>query len=360
MKITMKYNIILLLFSAVVLLGACKKKEIEDPSTNSSPIFTATGTLGSESFLIEAGNDNVFMNTFVNMSNGVKVYSGKLGNEEMEIEIGLHEGNIDLEVPFNIQNFPASLTFAALPSQPLAFLSKDLLPNSMFIEEVRWYIDGAFSGVNDVEIIEPGKYNVCAEVEFNDGSEATLCNEMILGFAVNASCKMRHVLQSNGNLKVWMDAYSTPIDHILWYVDETLVGESSNLETNIDNENHLISAEIFYTNGAHRKKSILVDGSLSGKLIDDFSVFENGSVSQTKWDNSVILNVKKNGLTYSSAGADNSESSIQMISLSYYGKNSMGKDVYKCVASVSVNVREGQSGAILPLDFTTTFGLEMH
>ncbi len=356
----MKYNTILLLFFTVVLFGACKKKEIKDPSINSSPIFTATGTLGSESFLLEAGNENVFMNTFIKMSNGVKVYSGKLGNGEMEIEIGLHEGNIDLELPFNIQNFPSSLNFAALPSQPLAFLSKDLLPNSMFIEEVRWYIDGAFSGVNDVEIIEPGKYNVCAEVEFNDGSEATLCNEMILGFAVNASCKMRHVLQSNGNLKVWMDAYSTPIDHILWYVDDTFVGESNSLETNIDSQNHLISAEIFYTNGAQRKKSILVDGSLSGKLIDDFSVFENGSVSQTKWDNSVILKVKKNGLTYSSAGADNTESSIQMISLSYYGKNSAGKDVYKCVASVSVNVREGQSGATFPLDFTTTFGLEMH
>ena len=356
----MKYNTIVLLFFAIVLLGACKKKEIEDPSPDSGPIFTATGTLGNETFLLEAGNDNVFMNTSINMSNGVKVYSGKLGNEEMEIEIGFHESNIDLEVPFSIQNFPTSLKFATLPSQTLAFLSKDLLPNSMFIEEVKWFINGVFSGVNDVEIIEPGKYNVCAEVKFNDGSEATLCNEMILGFAVNASCKIRHILQSNGNLKVWLDAYSTPVDHILWYVDDVLVGENENLETNIDDQNHLVSAEIFYTNGAHRKKSILVDGSLSGKLIDDFSVFENGSVSQVKWDNSVILKMKKDGLVYSSAGADNTMSSIQILNLSYYGKNSAGMDVYKCAASVNVNVREGQAGETLPLNFTTTFGFEMH
>jgi hypothetical protein len=360
MKTTMKYNTILLLFFAIALLSACKKKEIENPTTNSSPIFTAAGTVGNENFLLEAGNENVFMSTFINMSNGVKVYSGKLGNEDMEIEIGFHEGNIDLDGPFNVQTFPMNLKFAALSSQPLAILSKDLLPNSMFIEEVKWYINGVFTGVNDVEIIEPGKYNVCAEVEFNDGSEATLCNEMILGFAVNASCKMRHVLQSNGNLKVWLDAYSTPVDHVLWHVDDTLIGESMNLNTNIDHQNHLISAEIYYMNGAHRKKSILVDGSLSGKLIDDFSVFENGSVSQIKWDHSVVLKVKKNGLVYSSVGADNTASSIQLLNLSYYGKNSAGKDVYKCIASVSANVREVQAGSILPIEFTTTFGLEMH
>jgi len=360
MKKEMKYTGMILLLFAMMLVSSCKKKTIEDPMTVSSPIFTATGNLGSESFLLEAGNNSVFMSTYINVSNGVQVYSGKLGNDQMEIEIGIHESNIDLEGAFSIQNLPTSLDFAALPSQPLAFLSKDLLPNSMFIQEVRWFINGVFSGVNDVEIIEPGKYNVCAEVKFLDETEATLCNDMILGFAVNASCKIRHILQSNGFLKVWLDESSTPIDHVLWYLDDVLVSENLSLDTTIDTDNHLVSANIYYQNGAHRKKSILVDGSLSGKLIDDFSVFENGSVSQMKWDNSVILKVKKNGLVYSSTAADNTSSSIQLLSLSYYGKNSAGKDVYKCIASVIVNVREGQSGAVLPLNFTTTFGLEMH
>ena len=345
-------------FLAVALLS-CKKEVVEDPQIDGTPIFKVAGTLGGEELLIQAGIDNNYMHTFGQQMNGVDQYCGKLGNSDQYLEIGIFNGNLDMELAPDPSILQSEVSFAGLPQEPLAFLSKSLFPNAYMIEEVKWFLNGTLSGINDVEIMLPGKYFVCAQVKFNDGSTQELCNTMILGYQKNATAKIRHFLTQGGDLTVWIDQASVPVERIEWYVDGEFVTESDKLELEIDSYSHEVKTEIKFENGAHRTKAILVDGSLSGRFIEDFSVFEANQVGSAFWDYKMAISVKNNGKLYSSIVAPNESSVIEIQEINYYGKNAAGKSVFLVKAHVEVLLKEMQTSEVLPLNCDVVFGVEI-
>lgn len=354
-------NILILIISATTLIiGACKKEVIQDPIVNSTPVFTANVLLGEEEFLLEAGNDDVLMETFTIEHNGVNRYSGKLGKEDVFIEMGVYQGDMDLNEPFSPKNFQGALQFIELPNQPLITLSKEDFPNTGSIDEIVWFVDGVESAINNLQINEPGKYAICAEVHFNGGSVSTLCNELLVGYHTNANCRIRHFINANNALKVWIDEETSEISSIDWFVDGVKVSEDPILEMPIDQNGHMVQAVINFTNGSTRKKTILADGSQIGHFIDDFSHAEDDALNDVRWDYGVLIQVKKNGKTYSTLGADNDDSNVQVTDIKYFGLNDQGKQVYKCEAQVNAMVKDVNGTEILPLSFTTKFGLEMN
>jgi hypothetical protein len=181
-----------------------------------------------------------------------------------------------------------------------------------------------------------------------------------VGYYTNAQCRIRHFVNANNQLKVWVDEESSAIESIEWSLDGAKIAESNLLELTIDQNKHYIASVIYFKNGSTRRKTILVDGSQSGQFIDDFSHVEDEITNQIRWDYSVLIQLKRNGKNYTSLGASDEESTVQLIEIEYYGLNDQGKHVYKCEGLVNTFVKELSSGEIVPLSFTAKFGLELN
>lgn len=352
-------NILIAILSLSVLFS-CKKEEIKDPVEDSVPVFKANIQLDGEDFLLEAGKDDVFMSTYTETVNGVERFSGKLGRSDVYIELGVFQGDLDINDPFSLKNFQGVLQFASIPVGPLAVLSKDDFPNAQVIDHIVWFKNGIQAGIDDMNISEPGRYDVCAEVHFIDGQIHQLCNELLLGYNINADCRIKHILSVFGDLHVWMDQPTSEINEIKWYLDGELYQTGEELDCVIDPNEHLIEAEISFENGSVRRKAILVDGSLSGHLINDFTYVETSPVNQIRWDYGVVINVLRDGKQYTSLTANNMDSSVEITDIEYYGQNAQGKNVYKCTGTIDAMVREVGTNSVVPITISTTFGLEMN
>jgi len=359
MRSKTSHTTLLFVSLATILLFSCKKKTIDPPVGSTSPIFTMNASLDGDDFTIEAGKNNAFMTTFMDMSNGVALFSGRLGADDLYVEMGIYNGDVDIVQPFSLKNFQGDMVFAATNTSPLLKLSKNDFPNAQLVDEVKWFIDGELAGVNTATISQPGKYNVCAQVKFFDQSEANVCNELLIGYQVNAHCQMHYFINTLGQLKVWMDDASVGIDHIDWKVDGVSTGTFDLLDTYVNQGLHSIEAEVHFQNGVVRKKSMLIDGANNGRMIFDFSALEQNVVNPIKWDYSVVLKVQKDGKLYSSLNATNFESELSITNISYYGLNAQGKHVYKCSASINAFVAENASSAAKNFQGTTTFGVEI-
>jgi len=355
----MKRKFTTVLFLALIVsISSCKKEIVDEPLAETVPVFRADGAIGGDSFSMIAGKNNFFMNTMSSNIDGVDFFFGSLSDGVTELEMGIYDGKIDLTGSSVIQDLPEYVSIAMNPSQPLVFLSKDLFPNKMLIEEIKWYVDDLFVGVNSIALYKPGKFNVCAVVTFNNGSSSTLCNEMIVGFSKNAIGQVRHLLTPNGNLQTWIEEGQVPVQSVKWFVDGVFVIDAIKLGQSINEESHLVTAEINFTNGVKRTKSVLIDGSNNGYFIDDFSFFENNSGS-VNWDFNTSISLKINGKQYLSKTAPNQTSTVHVTDVVYYGKNSSGKAVFKISANVLCNLKEVGTNVILPFNCSTVFGVEI-
>ena len=355
----MKTKFTTVFFLALIFLfSSCKKEVVDEPLAETTPVFRADGAIGGNSFSMIAGKNNFFMNTMSSTIDGVDFFFGSLSDGITELEMGIYDGKIDFTGSSLPQDLPEYGSVAMNPSQPLVFLSKDLFPNKMLIEEIKWYVDDLFVGVNSISLNKPGKFNVCAVVTFNDGSSSTLCNEMIVGFSKNAIGQVRHLLTPNGNLQTWIEEDQVPVQSVKWFIDGVFVVDAIQLEQSIDDEDHLVTAEINFSNGVKRIKSVLIDGSNNGYFIDDFSFFENNS-NTIHWDFNTSISLKINGKQYLSKTAPNQTSTVHVTDIVYYGKNASGKAVFKISADVTCNLKEVGTNVILPFNCSTVFGVEI-
>lgn len=346
-----------LLFT-ILLIASCKKEVVEDPVVGNEPVFKASGSIGEEDFSVSAGVNSFYMHTTSSKINGVDYFSGSLSDGSFELEMGIFNGNIDLPAAQFVQNLPSDLSFAFNATMPLANFSKDLLPNSSLIQEIKWYIDGIFAGIDNVVIEAPGKYDVRADVTFTDGTEGTVSNEMILGYTKHATCQLRQFLTPNGSLQVWIDENDIPVSSVKWYINDVFQNSDIKLHSTIDQESYRVKAEITFQNGVVRTKSILVDGSLEGKFIDDFSVFENSS-STIHQDFNVVLALKKDGKEYQSITTNNQSATVNITNIEYFGTNNAGKAVVKITANINCMLKELTTSEVLPFNCQTVFGVEI-
>ncbi len=344
----------------LLVIGSCKKNEIIPPPGSSTPVFTAIGTFGSEVIDLRAGDDGVMMNTVSLLSHGVDFFTGNLGNEEFNIEVGVYGGNVDVQNPtlpdFNSQN---DISFAFLATQPpLLLIKKDSLPNSASIIKVEWEVDGVMQPVlNDLEIREPGRYQVCAHITFNDYSVSTLCNEIIVGFKSNAAFELEFVMGQDQNLMAWVEPSIGTIQSVHWFQDGVPVSNLNQLNKYIQDGSHLIQAEVLFTNGVKRLRSVIVDAELTGKNIFDFA--EHYSYSNLEWDFKSKLKVVSNGIEYFSHMTPNSSNKIEVNEVKYFGLNSLGKAVYIIKGHIHANLKSNISSTIIPLDLDVSFGISL-
>lgn len=341
-----------------VLMSSCKKHELEVPQSN-DPVFKATGTIDATEFELVAGDDNAFMFTSIENDHGVPVFTGKLSNGDLAIELSIFDGMIDMPIHKVLNSFPAQHNFSRKSSSPLAVLSKESFPNVDLIDHISWEIDGVSAGLNTVSIYEPGKYQVCANIVFVDQSSNILCSELILGYARHANFTIKHFLNQNGTLTAWVEDPQVEVEKINWYLDDVLISAESEISyPQLSSENHILRAEVNFANGVKRSKNMLVDGSLSGKFIDDLTFFENGTLALLNRDFNIRLRLEQNGVTYSSDQTNNSMNSVTFSDISFYNKDANGNDVFKVKAHVVATVFDVQGvNGSKNLEFDTSFGI---
>lgn len=357
----MKNKLILLLLIPLFLFS-CKKKKIEDIPVGNEPIFKAEGTLNGESFSLVAGVDDAYMYSYTELINGVNKFTGKLSDNSTTIEFGVFDGNLDSGPLLNMSDLVDTLVWATNSSQPLAILSKTSFVNSNNISSIEWYSDNEFIGSNTVTITKPGKYNICAFVTFTDASQQHLCNEIILGYNMNANFTLRYSLFPNGDLNSWIDVDEGTVASVDWSIDnESIADNDQNVTLNIEDDTYQVTATVHFNNGVVRTKSFLIDGSLNGNNIQDFSIFEITALNKQaiKRDYNALLVVTKNNIEYRSDYQGNQSGSVLIKNIEYYGLNNQGNKVYKLTANVSCTLKSMYNGTLTPISFQTIFGVEI-
>jgi len=354
----MTYTKIYMAFTFVLLFAtSCKKEKIEIPDSN-EPIFSASGTFDGQAFDIVAGDDGAYMHTMTKIENGVSVFSGIISNENLSIEVGAFDGNLDVQMT-GLPTTNIAPIFSSISTTPIATLSKNVFTNVSAINYIKWFVDGIDRGVNDVPIYEAGKYNVCAEIHFYDGSEKTLCNDLLLGFNHNATCQLKSTLLGNGLAKISVENPSNPVNSIDWFLNDVLIESIDTLELNLPSTLQKITAKIYFQNGTVKTKSILVNGYNTQKNIEDFSAFELQSEGFTSRDFNLRVIVKKLSDVYRSDMSDNTSSKLYISDISYFGLNSSGKNVYKISGTLSCKQRKVGTTADVNLNLKFVFGIEI-
>jgi hypothetical protein len=353
-----KYIYLVIIFFASLSITGCKKDLIEEPQTDESPVFKIEGELGQESFTACAGDDGFLMSTFIKQVNGVDFFAGSISNGDVEFEMGFFNGNLDMTSSSLTNELAEDIFFANQPVAPLLSISKDDFPNSSLISSINWSLNGIVVAQDNLVISEPGRYLVGAKVNFFDGTNATIENELIVGYHRNVFSQLRHFMGQNGHLKAWIDENTSEVQAIKWYLDGQLVSNELIFNTIVTPYGHKITAIIDFENGTHRTKTIWVDGSSQGKFIDDISSFESLS-SAVEWDYKSKISFKYKGQTYSSISVNNQSSTFEVLGIQHYSTSSQGKPIYKIIANINCMMKNTISNEVLPFNALTTFAIEI-
>ncbi|MES2589480.1 MAG: hypothetical protein V4622_10920 [Bacteroidota bacterium] len=346
------------LLICLLLLNSCKKELVEIPESN-KPIFTASGTIGADTVSFVVGDDASIFNTLIEKWNGVDYFNGFLTNEDLKIELGLFNGdndflNVNFEEILSSSNFP----FAELSQKPVFEISKENFQNHENIKEIKWKIDGIYAGTNNLCITNPGKYNICAQVNYFNQVPEEICNEIIVGFVENANFELEYLLDENKQLSTWIDIESnTEIATIKWYMNDELVSENVNLQALINSKLNTIKAEITFTNGAKRTRSILVDGTNSQGSIEDFTQFQQNTSSL--WDYKLKLVIHQNNDEFSSLNINNDSASFKINSIAYLGNDINNKPIYIFSGNLTAKTKSKITNEILNVNLDLSWGLSI-
>lgn len=359
MRMKFKYSILLSAF-AVLFLSSCKKDVIEIPASN-DPVFRVDGAMSGGAFSLIAGDDNAYMHTMTSVENGVNVFSGRLSNDEFSIEIGVYDGLLDYISHEALGQIVSDNTpdFAHSSGQPIAELNAELLDDLQNVSQVNWYVNSELAGIDFAYIYEPGIYNVCAKVTFNDNSTIEYCNELIIGYERSANCNIQSNVNVAGDLIASIQGATSNITDIKWFLDNYPIGTDIYLNLPVSAQLHRLKAEITFANGVKRIKESIIDGSIANRDLSDFTIFETNQVQLPSRDFNVKVSIVRNGKFYNSLPADNGASTIQITGIEYYGENTAGNRVYKVSADISAMVQESSSFKETAINLSTTFGIEI-
>ena len=350
--------VLLSIASIFIFVTSCKKEKIELPTSN-SPIFSTTGTFNGEAFELIAGDNDSYMHTWTDMTNGVEVVSGNLSNPINGLEIGIYSGQLDHNDIVLTENISLTPTFSEFNQIALATLSKNMFSSVSNIQSIEWIVNGEIRA-EGYSIREPGHYDVTANVTFSDGSPIqTVSNKLILGYDRDFNLGISHNFDAASSLLVVrVEDFMGVVTSTSWYINDVSYGVSDSIELNIPQEFVEVRAEIEYMSGAKRTKRMLFDGALGTRTIEDFTEVEN-TIDNIVQDFNLRVRFEKANVLYESERANNSSSIVVITAFDYYGLNNAGYPVYKIGASINCNVRSESGGNDIPLQFNTVFGVEI-
>jgi len=335
-EINRKYRFIVraILFSFLFLV-ACTKDELPVVPHENAPIFQVKGTLDGEQISLIAGENEVFMNTYVDNWNNVHLFSGELKNEKSNFTIQLADGLLDVD---NITNgIVEDDEFAIMPrtmGDPLYSINKQDFANAQNIFNVEWIVDGEVQPNETLKIYEPGDYQICATITFNDDSNQQTCNEVLVGYKRNTNARLTQVLGENEKITAFFESENQEVNTVKWFLNDSLVSHDDvYLNSNPDNEQFHLKSTALFTNGTSITREVFVNKYNFDNRIDDF--VENGNYATKVWDNKVRFKIEHNGETYTSIQNTNNSTVFTINEIGNHEINSSGEMVRKLVGNLN-------------------------
>lgn len=320
----MHYFTYIALFIFFSLVG-CKKEPLPQLPENNNPIYKVKGIIAGEEINFNAGIDGMYMETNFYYLNNVLQFNARLNNQENNFQISFADANIDIptyNIDFNTIN---EFNLANMDSSSLLVLNKDSFSNADEINAVSWTIDGVEFPDEEITIYEPGRYSVCALVDFNNGTQNQLCNEFILGYQINSSFGLRHYINQSGYLNCFIDVPETTIESVKWKINGDPFSTSNTISFLIESQPYHIEAEVNLKNGVKRTKRIFIDGSYPKNFIEDFTVHEN-QIQEFYWDLHARMAVNLNGSIWV---PNNPDDTIIISNIKENGVNDEGQTIYE-------------------------------
>lgn len=353
----MRVGIFIVVLALLGITASCKKEKIEIKESN-DPVFTLTGDFNGESLSLIAGDNNVYMNTYTEIVNGVDLYSGSIGTINEFVSLGIYNGNVDFPQNFLQDILPTLTPEFAVNSQLSNWIEATDYMDMGEIESITWSVNGVTQTSSDLNITKPGKYEVCANITYLDLSQKSVCNELILGYASHANALINFTTQS-GYLNAQLTPIMSAVASVDWKLDGVSIGNAISLNATIGSGTKELSCTVQFANGVTRTKRMLVNGTDPSKNVRDFSACEIYQSSPYFQDYKIVLKYTKNGVEYRSDFANNTQSNLYVSSFEYYGKNANGKEVYKISVSGNINLGKSGSSTVYPFSFNSNFGLEI-
>lgn len=353
----MKFN---LKYISVVLLGfififSCTKDEITPTPPGNDPIFSVKGSIDGQELSMEAGEDNTFMHTDIANVNGVDEYRGALMNSDSKLQINIFDGMLDIP-DLNTDIIGNEIFIAPSPSEYLlATLSKDLFANSATIEKLEWTINGVKKENEKVFIKEPGKYEICADIIFSNGTTGSTCNTFLIGYEQNSNPTLDYYIGENGEIISYAQSVNNNISSIQWYRNDVLVSKKTlYMDSTSGLDHYALKAKIKFKNGAFREREIWVDRNDIDYQIGDFSAIENQS--NLTWDHKAVIEITLDDEKYISHPGSN-EQIITIDNSVNYGTNNSGEKVTIIEGKLSATFRKVSTQEDLSGTFDIRFGI---
>lgn len=350
-------SIIALSLVALLTLFACQKEIVSIPDSN-EPIFYLSGTVGQDSLTSTAG-EGALMKTEIKQINGVPFYSGKLSTENESLEIGFYGGNIDFKDSQSKNLLELSkVDYAIKSTTPLFALEKEFFDDISDIQYIRWFVDGQFFGLNELKLFNPGRYDVCGEFIYQDGSIERVCNQLIIGYKKNKIFNIKNFNIVDSDLILWVDGNTSDLEKVEWFVGEELIGSGENISfTHQTGFNH-INSRVKYKNGIYRERNIAVNKEFPGRTINDFGVLENSS--SYAQDYKVKLTYTKEGKTYVSDLSANQLNQFNIHQLSTYQSNAKGAITLKLDFDLAAKLISKTSSNSIQLNLKGTWAIPLN
>lgn len=345
-----------------LLIVSCKKDKLVIEEQNSQPVFVVDGTFNGQVLQLKAGDNGAYMYTESHAVNGVDYFWGDITDGLTSLHLGVFNGDNDIPGDPQLTNLPSS-TFACVDSFSTVTLSATQFQNYATMSTTEWFIDGVSNGINtDLQITEPGHYEICFKATFNGGGQAEVCNDMIIGYNRNDNFYIDYTTSGGGTLFCSTSSIindNSSISSVEWYVNDVLVSTNNSFYPSVGNTDGYIKAKVTFNSGAVREKMLYFNEAMPTKMIEDFSFMEEYSQDSYLQDYTSNLVITVNGVAHYSNIADNSSSSLVINNIEYYGLNNAGNPVYKFDVDVNAKVRKTPVSQDIPISFHAVFGIEV-
>lgn len=281
-----------LFLSAILVTGLGCEKETPPNLPNESPVFSLSGSIDGESFLLEAGNNDYFMYTRLQQdSNGVMAMGGLLIEDTSYMRSGFYLNFRDPDDPGSGNSTPMDSALAAgvhplyhfTGEKPHEHLHEFALNmhNSTGVSSQIWDLgNGDFSTQNSVVVVYDDRQQLQYPVELITQTLSG-CNDAVthyIDLAQDGGCLARFTYsQSNlHSLNCVGQIVSGTVSGVDWLLDGFAYASGmSPTITNLSPGNHEICATFTFSDGCFHTvcREVIIDASgqaISSACQNDF------------------------------------------------------------------------------------------
>lgn len=342
--------------SLLIFLVSCTKDQVTPDPPENDPVFTAKGMIDGSEIDLAAGKSGGFMHTDIVENNNVLQYTGTLENETQYFKMNIHDGVLDVPglSPGVLLDDQLRIAPYVPTEDPLLSIAKEDFNNSNAIEYIEWTVDGEDYPGAELNIYEPGKYEICITAHFMNGNSGSTCNEILVGYQKNAQATVKQINGQNQKVIAYIEAAEHNLKSIRWFIEDSLVSTNEVYK----DENGLLAfhltAKMEFTNGVKREQQVWVNRNNLDYRIEDITQFE----SQTSdiWDHKARLEIKAGENHYISYPTS-ADDVIEILEKEDFGQNNEGQSVKRFRGKLTSSFLHVETQEIVEGNLELSFGI---